>query len=408
MHIAHILASLADEASGPTYSVTRLAQTLAAQGNRVSLLSTGVQQETRQGGLHSRVFPPDQARVPILGRLRASRGLRAAVDGEAAAGAVLHAHGLWLMPNLYPAWSARAHRRPLVVSPRGMLGAAALAFSRRKKRLMWALAQKQALQAAACLHATSAQERDEIRAAGLTNPVAVIANGIDVPELPLPPPLPPGAPRTVLHLGRLHPKKGIDRLLHAWAKVEPAHPGWRLQIAGPSENGYGAELAALAQGLALARVTFTGPLYGEEKRAAYRAAGVFVLPTLNENFGLVVAEALASGTPVICSKGAPWQGLESERCGWWVDHGPEPLAAALDRAMRLPPAELSEMGGRGRRWMQRDFSWESVASQMSDVYRWCAGAGPLPATVSGGARSSACGAFRPARLWDAMERETPP
>jgi glycosyltransferase involved in cell wall biosynthesis len=119
---------------------------------------------------------------------------------------------------------------------------------------------------------------------------------------------------------------------------------------GPPEAGHDDELRALAMALGLTRVSVEGPIYGDAKTTAYRDADVFVLPTLNENFGLTVAEALAAGTPAISTKGAPWNGLESEGCGWWIDHGVEPLAEALARAMALPREALKEMGDKGREW----------------------------------------------------------
>jgi glycosyltransferase involved in cell wall biosynthesis len=111
----------------------------------------------------------------------------------------------------------------------------------------------------------------------------------------------------------------------------------------------------LAAALGLARVHFEDGLFGAAKEAAYHEADIFVLPTLNENFGLVVAEALANGTPVISTKGAPWQGLVDNGCGWWIDHGVEPLAEALSAAMAKPQTALAAMGARGRAWMIREF-----------------------------------------------------
>src|SRR5262249_35817873 len=161
----------------------------------------------------------------------------------------------------------------------------------------------------------------------------------------------PAAPRIVLSLGRIHPKKGLARLVHAWSKVEVGHPGWRLKIVGPPEGGHDNELRALAIALGLTRVSVEGPIYGDAKTTAYENADVFVLSTLNENFGLTVAEALAAGTPVISTKGAPWSGLEGEGCGWWIDHGVEPLASAMAHAMALPREALETMGKKGREWM---------------------------------------------------------
>jgi glycosyltransferase involved in cell wall biosynthesis len=107
-----------------------------------------------------------------------------------------------------------------------------------------------------------------------------------------------------------------------------------------------------------------------------------VLPTLNENFAMTVAESLAAATPVISTRGAPWAGLEGERCGWWIEHGIEPLAAALQEAMTLPRPELHAMGRRGRAWMERDFGWDAIARKMSGVYSWLADRADRPESVT--------------------------
>lgn len=379
LYAAQIVASLANEAAGPSYSVRRLAESLAERGMRSEVLSVG----ERASDIGSeRVFPARLSHAPVVGRLLVSPALRAAVAEAAADGAVLHNHGLWLMPNVYPGLIAKHQGTPLIVSPRGMLGPAALQFSRLKKKVFWNIAQGPALRTVSCLHATAPEEAEDIRAFGLRAPIAVIPNGIDVPQERIRKrPRPSGEPRTLLHLGRIHPKKGIDRLLRAWARVEPAHPDWNLRIVGPDEGGHTNSLRNLARQIQLKRVTFDGPLYASEKQAAYEQADLFVLPTLNENFGMVVAEALANGIPAICSKGAPWAGLETERCGWWIDHGPEPMAAALDTALGLPDAERAAMGARGRAWMARDFGWDGIADRMAQVYAWCLGRGDRPGCV---------------------------
>jgi glycosyltransferase involved in cell wall biosynthesis len=133
--------------------------------------------------------------------------------------------------------------------------------------------------------------------------------------------------------------------------------------------------------LGLARVSIEGPVYGEEKQAAYRDADLFVLPTMNENFGLTVGEALAAGMPAISTKGAPWSGLEAQGCGWWIDHGIEPLAAALANATAMSCEALSAMGAKGRAWMARDFSWDRVGRDMTDAYRWLTGGTETPPTI---------------------------
>ena len=189
------------------------------------------------------------------------------------------------------------------------------------------------------------------------------------------------ARRRVLFLSRIHPKKGVPILLRAWQRVERRHPDWELVVAGPDEAGHLAEVRALATGLRLDRVAFPGPAYGNAKHALYRSADLFVLPTHSENFGMVIAEALAHGVPVITTTGAPWAGLEERGCGWWIELSERNLAETLHGAMALPEALRVEMGRRGRLWMEQSYGWERIAAEMKSVYAWLLGGGPPPACV---------------------------
>jgi len=383
--IVQIVPSLREEAAGPSYSVRRLAEALAENGNLAHLVSIGEPGTRRTGPLSERTFAQTGRSVPILHRLRMSKDMRDWLTDSARGDPVFHVHGLWLMPNVYPGLLARSRNLTLIHAPRGMLGPGALKFSSGKKKVFAALIQNRALQAVTCFHATSTKEVEDIRAYGLKAPVALIPNGIDVLDDVPASPVAPGeepARRTLLYLGRVHPKKGLDRLVAAWSSVEQRFSDWQLRIVGPSEIGYGDQLRKQVHHAGLERVEFNDGLFGDEKVQAYRDADVFVLPTLDENFGMVVAESLANGTPVISTKGAPWEGLVTHGCGWWIDHGVEQLAATLAEAMALPRAELKRMGARGRDWMIRDFSWARIAADMEELYRWCGTKSDPPAFVS--------------------------
>ena len=380
----HVIGGLDQANGGPSYSVPRLCKATAAETETAlfSVAQAGEAPCDQAGaGFRRRSFPQSFAAVPLVAGLRLSVGLGSALRQAIADADLVHAHGLWQFPNIAASRVAIRSGRPLLISPRGMLSPAALSFSRGRKRIVWGLLQGGLVHAADCIHATSDAEYEEIRAMGLSNPVAVIPNGIDLPTSPRHSLDAVAADRIVLSLGRIHPKKGLDRLLHAWAKVEPAHPGWRLMIVGPAEAGHDQELKSLATSLGLSRVSVHGPVYDDDRLRAYRQADLFVLPTLSENFGLTVAESLAAGTPAISTIGAPWSGLRSEGCGWWVDHGVEPLAVALAEAMTLPASALRAMGLRGRAWMERDFSWRRVADDMLSVYGWLARRADAPAIV---------------------------
>jgi glycosyltransferase involved in cell wall biosynthesis len=238
----HVIAGLDPVHGGPSYTVPRLCRALTMTGAEALLLSV-VGADGSDIALdddRSRCFPRDWTRIPVVRNLRCSSGLARAVHELAPKVDVIHDHGLWLMPNVDAGRAALLARKPFTVAPRGMLAPVALAFSRLKKQVVWALLQGEVVRRAACIHATSEQEHDEIREFGLKNPIAIVPNGIDLPE-PAARSISSTAGRVVLSLGRIHPKKGLDRLVRAWARVEAAHPDWRLRIVGPDELGHAKE-----------------------------------------------------------------------------------------------------------------------------------------------------------------------
>ncbi len=314
-----------------------------------------------------------------------------------------HAHGLWKYPILAAANWARNAKIPYIVSPHGMLEPWALSQSPFRKKLAGWLYQNRCIRGAACIHATSPMEAESVRLAGFRNPIAVIPNGVE---------LPPKAEsrkqkaeiRTVLFLSRIHPKKGLLNLVRAWAIVQGTRPrdhettgqqtsgrwsvvsgrpsDWRLVIAGPDEKGHLEEVKAEGTRLKIGdHLEFVGPVDGKAKWDLYQSADLFVLPSFSENFGLVIAEALACGVPVITTRATPWEELEQHRCGWWIDTGVEPLVDALKDAMNRPVGELHEMGRRGRALVEAKYTWPPVARQMVEVYQWVLGRGPRPECV---------------------------
>lgn len=375
MRVIHVVPAVTEEASGPSYSVPRLCESLIEAGVVVHLATLD------QGPLP--VSLPYLKAFPLgIGprRLGASPSMRRWLVEEAASGRVdlIHNHSLWMMPNVYPGRACRRGRCLLVVSPRGTLSTWALRRSALQKKIFWRLLQAPVLQAAACFHVTAESEYEDIRRLGFLQPVCILPNGIDLPPFAE---VPKVGRRVLLFLGRMHPVKGVDSLLRSWQSVEHRFPDWELHLAGPDNGGYLAEMQGLAAELRLERVVFRGKLLGEEKWRAYRSASLFVLPTYSENFGMTVAEALAAGTPTIVTKGAPWGGLKEQGAGWWIDIGVDPLVACLEQALGLPEMRLAEMGRAGREWMKRDYSWDRIGTQVSLAYRWLLEGGEAPPWV---------------------------
>lgn len=386
LHIIQTVGSLRNSAGGPSRSVTALCTALGRLDLHIDLFSSAGPAADPDDKL---VMPPaDQVRTTLVTVNRwTGFGTNPAPTFGAALRErcqslphpLLHNHGLWLPINHTVTRLARQLNTPLIISPRGMLEPWAMQHKAWKKRLAWLLYQRRDLASATVLHATAEQEAVNFRRLGLRRPIAIIPNGTDLPEwrdLPYP----KGTPRKMLFLSRIHPVKGLLNLVQAWHTVRPS--GWQMVIAGPDEGGHQAIVeAAIRQAGLQNEFVFTGSVDGAEKTALYRSADLFVLPTFSENFGLVIAEALACGVPVITTKGAPWSGLHTHHCGWWIDIGVEPLVAALREAMNLPPETLRDMGRRGRAYVERDFGWPGIAQQMLSVYRWVLGQGEKPDCV---------------------------
>jgi glycosyltransferase involved in cell wall biosynthesis len=370
MRIIHVVPAVSEEASGPSYSVVRLCESIIDQGHDVTLATLDWAPISSSPNF-LKTFP--------LGfgprRLGSSPSMRRWLSEQCSLDTIdiLHNHGMWQLNSLYPSMSLRKGSVKLVQSPRGVFSKWAMSHGSKAKRIVWPLLQLPALKKVACFHATALAEYEDIRCLGFNQPVAVIPNGIKAPQL-----LPQTEQtnfRTLLFLGRIHPTKGLDMLLPAWRAVQDRFPEWRLEIDGSDDgyygpSGYRAELISKTHELDLKRIEFLGPFYGVAKWRAYRNASLFVLPSYSENFGMTVAEALSVGTPVIVTKGAPWSGLTQHNAGWWIDIGIDPLVTALNVAMSYSEIQLKAMGERGRIWMESDFTWGVIARKIISTYQW--------------------------------------
>jgi glycosyltransferase involved in cell wall biosynthesis len=384
--IVKVISSLDKSSGGPTYTVTSLADVIGRLGVDVSLIA---QVSSDHKNSPTLMIPAKNfvATEIVDGDLRlfdsifAKRFYGAVIKHLDFDTSILHINGLW-QPSMHAAFvAARKKNIPTIVTPHGMLEPWALNHRFWKKKLAWWLYQQRDLLSAKVIHATAEQEAETIRRLGFRQPIAVIPNGVDFEALNIsksPAKYKPydGA-RTALFLSRIHPKKGLLELVEAWAKLRPQ--GWRVVIAGPDEGGHRAvvEASVAARGLTN-NFEFVGSVDGAEKSALYHSADLFVLPTFSENFGVVVAEALACGLPVITTKGAPWQELEKHRCGWWVDLGIEPLMGALHEALSSSPERLVEMGERGRAYAENTYGWPMIAEDMLSVYQWMLGQADKP------------------------------
>jgi glycosyltransferase involved in cell wall biosynthesis len=301
-----------------------------------------------------------------------------------------HLHVLWMHTSLIMRRWSRRNRKPYLKTLHGMLDGWALRNSRWKKVLSSLMYERNCLNSAACVQAFSQNELISARNFGLKNPICVIPNGIDLPL-----PCTAAAPwdrlgtnrtRTLLFLGRLHPKKGLVNFLSAWKKLrDSAHPAlseWQLAIAGWNQGAHESELKAFADDHQLnSSVKFLGPLYGEAKAAAYSRADAIVLPSLSEGLPMAVLEAWSYGKPVLLT---PQCNLpEGVVAGAAIEALPnvDTLATGLANLIEASDRERVQMGQCGWQLVNQKFNWAEVAAGMLSVYRWLVDGGSLPSCV---------------------------
>ena len=295
---------------------------------------------------------------------------------------ILSLHGLWKYCSV---GSQRWHNRtgrPYVVHPHGMLDGLALRNARWKKRLAAALYENQHLREAACLRALSEGEARSIRSYGLRNPICVIPNGIDLPELS-------GenaksqseGPKTLLYLGRLHRKKNLANLIRAWKQTFTSQgrkgDSWTLAIAGWDQGGYESELKQIAAG---GSVVFLGPQFGAQKNKCYRTCDAFILPSLSEGLPMTVLEAWAHARLVLLTPECNLPEAFEANAALRIGTTSEEIAAGLKQLIETSDDDRAAMGTRGRTLVATRFSWPRIGEQMRAVYEWLLGA-EMPNTV---------------------------
>ena len=380
-----VLSHLSPRYGGIASSVPHLARATEAAGSRLCPV-IGFCDETEFSQLSDvqrqgiRNYSPSRARWMIDSQLR--RGMLDAIKKTSG----VHIHGVWETHCMIAAGMAREAKRPYIISVHGMLEQWALRNKRLKKALYAALFEIRRMQRAACLRALSVDEVDDYRRLGLTNPIAIIPNGIDEPPSISPDLFLAGYPelqgkRIVLFLGRLHAKKGLDLLLQAWARTGEFRADARLVIAGPDSDNMQATLTRQASELSIGQsVTFTGMLEGDFKWSALAASSLFVLPSYSEGFSMAILEAMAMGVPVLVTRECHIPEAASHQCGWVIPAAVAPLEQALAEFFKTGIDDALRMGERGKDLARTRFHSDVVGRQMTQVYDWLEG-GAKPSAV---------------------------
>ncbi len=354
-HILHIIADLSPS-NGIAVTLKLLSHELAAT-HRQTIVTRRRPWNTTQG-----IHPDIELNEYNLPQLfcRLSKHINAAD--------IVHIHGAWTPPVWLGSILARLKNKKIVYSPHGSFAPVQLQHSRFKKTISALIFERPLVHSAKQIHIASKNEKEWTHAflpSVTEDKMTLIPWGIK-PITPQPHVFNP--PNTILCIARLHPLKGLKLLIDAWKQLEKPFPNHRLLIAGNGTASYQTYLQMEIHQSNLIRVTLQEPVYDEAKAQMLSTASCLILPSFSENFGLVVGEALACGTPVVTTRVGPWGDVEKKGCGWLVEPTVESIAEGLCKAMQANRETLLQMGARGKAWIETDFRWSDVAQQMSRLY----------------------------------------
>ena len=389
LRILHLSSFVGKRSFGVGPAVLNLVRGQQALGHHAQIWSCDLEFEARELVAKSHLNLNTIRTIPILGpsRLAYSPAMERAIKQQAKEYDVIHEHGIWTAVSRVVNWWRARTGKPTVIAPHGSLDAWALRRSNWKKRMALLIYERENLRKASCLHALSAREAKGFRVFGLSNPIAIIPNGIDDEWLQTQGDA--GAfrhryalsedTRILFFLGRITPKKGLPMLLSAMARLKSQLDKWILVIAGVNEFRHQLEVEALVNQLTLKpHVQFVGPLYGKDKHDAFAAADMFVLPSHSEGAPIAILEALGAGVPVLTTKASPWEELVTNHCGWWTEISEQDIGQALQEAIQKPSCELKDMGARGKRLIAERYTIKRVAEQTIALYKWLLGSDSKP------------------------------
>lgn len=384
MKVAVLSSSISRLAGGLFYSVRALSTGIAECGSEVSVFSLDdahSDEDILEWGELS------VSTSPVVGPGAIGYSSKLAASMREFAPDVIHVHGLWQYTSCVAHQQYRKAGVPYVMSPRGMLDPWAVGNSGLKKKLAAFLYESRNLKGAACMHALNRSEALSIREYGLTQPICVLPNGVNLPsaELLEPEKCESGKKR-VAFIGRIHPKKGIHEMLDAWARVRlefrPLMEDWELVIAGWDDGGHLAALKEHAANLGISdSVSFPGSVYGDDKVDLLRSAEWFILPSHSEGMPMAVLEAWSYGVPAVLTPACNLPEGFLSGAAVSIDSRSDSIFEGFLKVLEMPMAERNAMGASARTLVEDHFTWSQIAREMQGVYEWMRGDAAAPACL---------------------------
>lgn len=379
MKILTFITSLSLSAGGPSRSVPMMAKGLANNGVDITLMTV------RSEDMNIHALENSNVKLKILEKNYNIKEVEDFIVSEKFD--IIQGQSIWDPRYHKIKIIADKNNIPYITTPRGMLEPWSLEQKKWKKKMALWLYQFKDLQTSACIFTTAELEAQHIRKLGINAPLSIIPNGIEIDNYQCRTSI-KDVKKQVLFLSRIHEKKGIELLLDAWKSISNINQGWELVISGNGDENYIKSLKEKIANLDLQNNTrIIPPTFGKEKYQLYCESSLFILPSYSENFGMVIAEAMSCGVPVITTNNTPWKSLndgykynnkECPKLGWCIDLNKENIIKALEEAIHLDENTLYEMGQFSSKYIKEHFDYMSVAQKVKKLYEWILGQSEEP------------------------------
>lgn len=369
MKILTFISSLDINSGGPSRSVPMLVKGLAELGVDITLMTI------RSENMNVHALEGTTAKLKVLEPSFSNKEIAQYLKDEQFQ--LVQIQSIWELSYHKVIVEARKQGIPYIVTPRGMLEPWSLSQKKWKKELAWLLYQRNDVQKSACVFTTAEMEAEHVSELGITTCKSVIPNSIETDAYPCKIST-DVVKKQVLFLSRIHVKKGIELLFEAWKRIHHDFADWQLLIVGNGEAEYIHSLENKVESLGLKDcIKILPPVFGEAKIKVYQESALFCLPSFSENFGMVIAEAMSCGTPVITTTNCPWTILNDTKTGWCIDLSVDNLEHALREAM-TSPIDLYEMGHKASKLIYENFDYRSVTRKTLRLYEWLLDGGEKP------------------------------
>lgn len=381
MRIIHLVNDLDNSFGGPARSVPELAAYLQHMNVSQTLISIKSNELQNNSVINENSLDWKSFEGKYFKKLYYSpdlmKNLKQIVLSEIV---IIHVHAMWTYPIFCLSRLVKEFNIPIIYSVRANLYKESLKNSKYLKLIAWYLFQKKLFESSNCFHVTDHRSIQAIRNMGFKNPIALVSNGISLSEF-VDLPTKQEAKRKLglradkkylLFLSRIHPRKRLDLLIKTWFTLCSSFQEWDLLIYGPvGDKKYMNKIMSIIRDNDQSdRVLIKDMIVGRERLLAHTAADLFVLPSYFENYGMAIAEALASRTPVIATKGSPWCDIRRKNAGWWINSDEKSLTIALKEAFELNESALEEKGNNGHNLIKNSHDWHNRATEMKAVYKW--------------------------------------